>query len=76
MHLLYATQDNVYSIILSVDGEGMLMFTATCIVLSLYLWHLQIYRVKTKWKLQLKDGIMNISGHEYVFHKCLGEADW
>ena len=32
--------------------------------------------MKTKWKFQLKDGIMQIGGHDYVFHKAVGEADW
>lgn len=37
---------------------------------------LQVYRVKNKWKFQLKDGIMHVGGHDYVFQKVTGEADW
>ena len=37
---------------------------------------LQVYRVKAKWKFQLKDGIMRMKGCEYVFHKASGEAEW
>ena len=36
----------------------------------------QVYRVKAKWKFQLKDGIMRMGGFEYVFHKANGEAEW
>ncbi len=36
----------------------------------------QVYRVKSKWKFMLKDGIMHVNGHDYVFHKVAGEADW
>lgn len=36
----------------------------------------KVYRVKAKWKFQLKDGIMHVGGHDYVFHKASGEADW
>ena len=36
----------------------------------------QVYRVKNKWKFQLKDGVMHIGGFDYVFHKTNGEADW
>lgn len=37
---------------------------------------MQVYRVKNKWKFQLKDGVMHIGGYDYVFHKTNGEADW
>ena len=36
----------------------------------------QVYRVKNKWKFQLKDGVMHVGGFDYVFHKTNGEADW
>ncbi len=37
---------------------------------------LQVYRVRTKWKFLLKDGIMHLGGFDYVFQKGTGEADW
>ncbi|CAI8046811.1 TFIIA-alpha and beta-like factor [Geodia barretti] len=36
----------------------------------------KVYRVKARWKFQLKDGIMRMGGFEYVFHKANGEAEW
>jgi hypothetical protein len=36
----------------------------------------QIGRVRNKWRFSLKDGIMNLSGKDYVFHKATGEAEW
>ena len=42
----------------------------------LFLSLCQVYRVKARWKFQLKDGIMRVGGFEYVFHKANGEAEW
>ena len=36
----------------------------------------KISRARNKWKLQLKDGVMNINGRDYVFQKAHGEVDW
>jgi Transcription factor IIA, alpha/beta subunit len=34
---------------------------------------LQVSRVRNKWKIGLKYGIVHIDGHEYVFQKANGE---
>jgi len=36
----------------------------------------KIQRNKNQWKLYLKDGIMNLNGKDYVFHKATGESNW
>jgi len=36
----------------------------------------QITRSKNRWRFNLKDGIMNINGRDYVFQKAIGEAEW
>lgn len=36
----------------------------------------KVYRVRSKWKFVLQDGIMNLKGHDYIFCKVNGEADW
>ncbi|XP_076807730.1 transcription initiation factor IIA subunit 1-like [Clavelina lepadiformis] len=36
----------------------------------------KIHRAKARWKFHLKVGIMNLNGHDYVFQKATGEADW
>ena len=36
----------------------------------------QIHRSKNKWKFNLKDGIMNLNGRDYVFSKTIGDAEW
>ncbi|EMC98921.1 hypothetical protein BAUCODRAFT_385117 [Baudoinia panamericana UAMH 10762] len=36
----------------------------------------KVQRVKNKWKCTLKDGVMSISGKEWVFHKGMGEFEW
>lgn len=36
----------------------------------------KISRNKSKWKFNLKDGIMNLNGRDHVFQKGLGDADW
>lgn len=32
----------------------------------------QVTRVKNKWKVQLKDGIVSANGKDYLFSKCNG----
>jgi transcription initiation factor TFIIA large subunit len=32
--------------------------------------------VKNKRKCNLKDGIMNLNGRDYLFHKATGEFEW
>ncbi|XP_065845142.1 transcription initiation factor IIA subunit 1-like [Oscarella lobularis] len=36
----------------------------------------RVGRMRNRWKFQLKDGIMNLEGKDYIFHKASGEADW
>lgn len=36
----------------------------------------KIHRSKNKWKFNLKDGIMNLNGRDYVFSKAIGDAEW
>ena len=36
----------------------------------------KVTRIKTKHKCQLKDGIMQLSGRDYHFHKASGEFDF
>uniref|UniRef100_A0A2C9LEN3 Transcription initiation factor IIA subunit 1 n=1 Tax=Biomphalaria glabrata TaxID=6526 RepID=A0A2C9LEN3_BIOGL len=36
----------------------------------------KINRNKNKWKFHLKDGIMNLSGKDFVFQKASGDAEW
>ncbi|KAM7206793.1 Transcription factor IIA, alpha/beta subunit [Rhypophila sp. PSN 637] len=36
----------------------------------------KVQRVKNKWKCTMKDGVMTVSGKEYVFHKGTGEFEW
>lgn len=36
----------------------------------------KVQRVKNKWKSNLKEGIANIDGKDYVFHKATGECEW
>lgn len=36
----------------------------------------QVHRARSKWKFQLKDGIMHIDNKDYCFQKCSGEAEW
>lgn len=32
----------------------------------------QVQRVKNKWKVTLKDGLVSVNGKEYLFAKCTG----
>ncbi|KAI0473771.1 transcription factor IIA, alpha/beta subunit [Xylariaceae sp. FL0804] len=36
----------------------------------------KVQRVKNKWKCVLKDGVLNVNGRDYVFHKANGEYEW
>lgn len=36
----------------------------------------KITRSRNKWKFYLKDGIMNLSGKDYVFQRSNGDAEW
>jgi transcription initiation factor TFIIA large subunit len=36
----------------------------------------KVSRTKTKWRCQLKDGIMNIDGRDHVFHAASGEMQF
>lgn len=36
----------------------------------------KVQRVKNKWKITLKDGIISADGKDYLFGKCQGEFEW
>ena len=36
----------------------------------------KVSHVKTKWKCQLKDGVMKINGREYLFRSANGEMQF
>lgn len=36
----------------------------------------KVQRIKNKWKSNLKEGIANIDGKDYVFQKATGESEW
>lgn len=36
----------------------------------------KVQRIKNKWKSNLKEGIANIDGKDYVFQKASGESEW
>jgi len=36
----------------------------------------KVSRTKNKWKCQLKDGIINIDGRDYLFHRASGEMQF
>ncbi|KAH8922423.1 TFIIA-domain-containing protein [Atractiella rhizophila] len=36
----------------------------------------KVQRVKNKWKITLKDGVVNVKGKDYIFSKCSGEFEW
>lgn len=36
----------------------------------------KVHRARSKWKFQLKDGIMHIDNRDYCFQRCTGEAEW
>ncbi|KAM0749054.1 TFIIA-domain-containing protein [Meredithblackwellia eburnea MCA 4105] len=43
------------------------------VVIALYE---KVQRVKNKWKVTLKDGLVSVGGKEYLFAKCQGEFEW
>ncbi|CAI2353697.1 unnamed protein product [Caenorhabditis sp. 36 PRJEB53466] len=56
------------------DDEDMtLLFDADNVVMCQFE---KVNRARTKWKFQLKDGIMHIDKKDYCFQKCSGEAEW
>ena len=36
----------------------------------------KVTRVKNKWKIFLKDGIMSCNGKDFVFNRASGDTDW
>lgn len=36
----------------------------------------KVQRIKNKWKCNLKEGVANIHGRDYVFQKATGESEW
>lgn len=36
----------------------------------------KVQRVKNKWKCNLKEGVANIDGRDYVFQRAAGESEW
>jgi len=36
----------------------------------------KVQRVKNKWKITLKDGVVSVKGKDYLFSKCQGEFEW
>ncbi|CAH6719729.1 transcription initiation factor IIA large subunit [[Candida] jaroonii] len=36
----------------------------------------KVQRIKNKWKCNLKEGVANINGKDYVFQKATGESEW
>lgn len=36
----------------------------------------KVVRSRNKWKLNLQNGIANINGEDYVFHKAAGDFTW
>lgn len=36
----------------------------------------KVQRIKNKWKCNLKEGVANIHGKDYVFQKASGESEW
>jgi len=36
----------------------------------------KIHRTKSRWKFNLKVGIMSLNGRDHVFQKAVGEANW
>ncbi|GAA6063895.1 hypothetical protein JCM10212_002427 [Sporobolomyces blumeae] len=36
----------------------------------------KVQRVKNKWKVTLKDGLISVNGKDYLFSKCNGEFEW
>ncbi|KAA0202179.1 hypothetical protein HAZT_HAZT007179 [Hyalella azteca] len=55
------------------DDEGGEAFETDNVVVCLFD---KVTRVRNKWKFNLKDGIMNLKGKDYVFLKATGEGEW
>ncbi|KAI1316620.1 transcription factor IIA subunit alpha [Mortierella claussenii] len=55
------------------DSDGEMDDESDNIVLCQYD---KVSRTKSKWKCVLKDGIMLINGHDYLFHKANGDFEW
>jgi len=36
----------------------------------------KVSRVKNKWKMNLRCGVMNLNGRDYLFHRATGEGEW
>lgn len=36
----------------------------------------KVQRVKNKWKCNLKEGVANIDGRDYIFQRATGESEW
>jgi len=36
----------------------------------------KVQRVKNKWKITLKDGVISAEGKDYLFNKCQGDFEW
>jgi len=36
----------------------------------------KVTRVKTKWKVVFRDGMVHANGKDYLFGRCTGEFDW
>ncbi|EFP05446.1 CRE-PQN-51 protein [Caenorhabditis remanei] len=55
------------------DEDLTMLFDAENVVMCQFE---KVNRARTKWKFQLKDGIMHIDKKDYCFQKCTGEAEW
>ncbi|CAP28369.1 Protein CBR-PQN-51 [Caenorhabditis briggsae] len=55
------------------DEDLTMLFDADNVVMCQFE---KVNRARTKWKFQLKDGIMHIDKKDYCFQKCTGEAEW
>ena len=49
------------------------LFNTSNVVVSQYS---KISCTKNIWKFQLKDGMMNLKGEDFVFQKASAEAEW
>lgn len=55
------------------EGDNTDLFDTDNVVVCQYD---KINRSRNKWKFYLKDGIMNLSGRDYIFQKANGDAEW
>ncbi|CAD6193900.1 unnamed protein product [Caenorhabditis auriculariae] len=55
------------------DEDLSILFDAENVVMCQFE---KVNRARTKWRFQLKDGIMHIDNKDYCFQKCSGEAEW